>query len=321
MAKPVFNQTVHEAAFAKINLGLAVLNRRPDGYHDIETVFQAISLFEDVTVRMQPSTERAVELACDREDLANESNLAWRAADALLSRIGLRARVRVEIRKTLPVGAGLGGGSSDAAAVLRAINAMRFNAIPHAVLHGIASELGSDVPYFLMGGRAVASGRGTELRAVPDLPKAAVVLVLPGIEVSTAWAYRALARARAAGELTAVPVRRKIGVLGRAADWFEGGSLGGPIKRLENDFEAVVFQRFPAIRECKAKLLACGARHALLSGSGSTVFGVFDSDEAASGTCAKLAAEGLRVERAQFISSADAGIELDSRTDASPSQL
>lgn len=312
MAKPVINQTVHEAAFAKINLGLAVLDRRPDSYHNIETVFQAISLFEDVTVRMQPATERAVELACDREELNNESNLAWRAADALLSRIGLRARIRIEIRKTLPVGAGLGGGSSDAAAVLRAINTMQFNAIPHAVLHGIACELGSDVPYFLMGGTAVASGRGTVLHAVPDLPTAAVVLALPGIEVSTEWAYGALALARDQGELTAPPVRRKIGVLGRAADWFEGGSLEGSIKRLENDFEAVVFQRFPAVRECKAKLLACGARHALLSGSGSTVFGLFDSGGAASEACAKLAAEDLRVERAEFISRADAGIELDS---------
>ena len=312
MAKPVINQTVHEAAFAKINLGLAVLDRRPDGYHNIATVFQSISLFEDVTVRMQPATERAVELACDREELNNENNLAWRAADALLSRIGLRARIRIEIRKTLPVGAGLGGGSSDAAAVLRAINTMQFNAIPHAVLHGIACELGSDVPYFLMGGTAVASGRGTVLHAVPDLPTAAVVLALPGIEVSTAWAYQALAHAREQGELTAPPVRRKIDVLGRAADWFEGGSLGGSIKRLENDFEAVVFQRFPVLRECKARLLARGARHALLSGSGSTVFGLFASGEAAVDACAKLAAEGLRVERAEFISRADAGIALDS---------
>lgn len=316
MAKPVFKQTVHEAAFAKINLGLAVLDRRPDGFHNIATVFQAISLFEDVTVRMQPAAERAVELACDREDLANEGNIAWRAADALLSRTGLRARVRIEIRKTLPVGAGLGGGSSDAAAVLRAIDAMQFNAIPHAVLHGIAGELGSDVPYFLRGGTAVASGRGTDVLAVPDLPPAELVLVLPGIEVSTAWAYRALARARSQGQLTAPPVRRKIGVLGRAADWFEGGSLGGPIKRLENDFEAVVFQRFPVIRECKAKLLGCGARHALLSGSGATVFGLFDSGEAASGACAELAAEGLCVKRAKFLSRADAGIELDPSIDA-----
>lgn len=321
MAKPVIKQTVHEAAFAKINLGLAVLDRRPDGYHNIATVFQAISLFEDVTVRMQPATDRTVELDCDQEDLDNESNLAWRAADALLSRTGLRAHVRIEIRKTLPVGAGLGGGSSDAAAVLRAINAMQFYAIPRSVLHGIACELGSDVPYFLMGGTAVAGGRGTDLRAVPDLPTAAVVLVLPEIEVSTAWAYRALARARGQGELTASPVRRKIGVLGRAADWFEGGSLGGSIKRLGNDFEAVVFQRFPVIRECKAKLLACGARHALLSGSGATVFGLFDSDAAASGACATLAAEGLCVKRAKFISRADAGIELDSSIDGSPGQL
>lgn len=312
MAKPVINQTVHEAAFAKINLGLAVRDRRPDGYHNIATVFQAISLFEDVTVRMQPAAERTVELDCDRADLANEGNLAWRAADALLSRIDLRARVRIEVRKTLPVGAGLGGGSSDAAAVLRAINATQFDAIPPAILHGIACELGSDVPYFLMGGTAVGSGRGTDLQAVPDLPKTAVVLVLPGVEVPTEWAYRALAHARGQGELTAPPVRRRIDVLGRAADWFEGGSLGGRIKRLENDFEAVVFQRFPVLRECKTKLLAHGARHALLSGSGSTVFGLFDSGEAASRACDRLTAEGLRVKRAEFISRADAGIELDS---------
>lgn len=316
MARSVINRTVHESAFAKINLGLAVLDRRPDGFHNVATILQSISLCEDVTVHMQSATKRSVELACDREDLANESNLAWRAADAVLSRTGLQARVRVEIRKTLPVGAGLGGGSSDAAAVLRAMNAMQFGTIPHRVLHEIACELGSDVPYFLKGGTAVASGRGTDVLEIPALPPTAVLLVLPGIEVSTAWAYRALADARRQGELTARAVRRKISGLDQAADWFEGGGFGGSIKRLENDFEAVVFQRFPAIRECKARLLACGARHALLSGSGSTVFGLFDSGEVVSGAHDTLEAEGFCVKRATFLSRADAGLGFDSGADA-----
>lgn len=316
MARSVINRTVHESAFAKINLGLAVLDRRPDGFHNVATILQSISLCEDVTVHMQSATKRSVELACDREDLANESNLAWRAADAVLSRTGLQARVRVEIRKTLPVGAGLGGGSSDAAAVLRAMNAMQFGTIPHRVLHEIACELGSDVPYFLKGGTAVASGRGTDVLEIPALPPTAVLLVLPGIEVSTAWAYRALADARRHGELTARAVRRKISGLDQAADWFEGGGFGGSIKRLENDFEAVVFQRFPAIRECKARLLACGARHALLSGSGSTVFGLFDSGEVVSGAHDTLEAEGFCVKRATFLSRADAGLGFDSGADA-----
>lgn len=316
MARSVINRTVHESAFAKINLGLAVLDRRPDGFHNVATILQSISLCEDVTVQMQSATKRSVELACDREDLANESNLAWRAADAVLSRTGLQARVRVEIRKTLPVGAGLGGGSSDAAAVLRAMNAMQFGTIPHRVLHEIACELGSDVPYFLKGGTAVASGRGTDVLEIPALPPTAVLLVLPGIEVSTAWAYRALADARRHGELTARAVRRKISGLDQAADWFEGGGFGGSIKRLENDFEAVVFQRFPAIRECKARLLACGARHALLSGSGSTVFGLFDSGEVVSGAHDTLEAEGFCVKRATFLSRADAGLGFDSGADA-----
>lgn len=315
MARSVINQTVHESAFAKINLGLAVLDRRPDGFHNVATILQSISLCEDVTVQMQSATKRSVELACDREDLANESNLAWRAADAVLSRTGLQARVRVEIRKTLPVGAGLGGGSSDAAAVLRAMNAMQFGTIPHRVLHEIACELGSDVPYFLKGGTAVASGRGTDVLEIPALPPTAVLLVLPGIEVSTAWAYRALADARRQGELTARAVRRKISGLDQAADWFEGGGFGGSIKHLENDFEAVVFQRFPAIRECKARLLACGARHALLSGSGSTVFGLFDSG-VVSGAHDTLEAEGFCVKRATFLSRADAGLGFDSGADA-----
>lgn len=315
MARSVINQTVHESAFAKINLGLAVLDRRPDGFHNVATILQSISLCEDVTVHMQSATKRSVELACDREDLANESNLAWRAADAVLSRTGLQARVRVEIRKTLPVGAGLGGGSSDAAAVLRAMSAMQFGTIPHRVLHEIACELGSDVPYFLKGGTAVASGRGTDVLEIPALPPTAVLLVLPGIEVSTAWAYRALADARRQGELTARAVRRKISGLDQAADWFEGGGFGGSIKHLENDFEAVVFQRFPAIRECKARLLACGARHALLSGSGSTVFGLFDSG-VVSGAHDTLEAEGFCVKRATFLSRADAGLGFDSGADA-----
>lgn len=315
MARSVINQTVHESAFAKINLGLAVLDRRPDGFHNVATILQSISLCENVTVQMQSATKRSVELACDREDLANESNLAWRAADAVLSRTGLQARVRVEIRKTLPVGAGLGGGSSDAAAVLRAMSAMQFGTIPHRVLHEIACELGSDVPYFLKGGTAVAGGRGTDVLEIPALPPTAVLLVLPGIEVSTAWAYRALADARRQGELTARAVRRNISGLDQAADWFEGGGFGGSIKHLENDFEAVVFQRFPAIRECKARLLACGARHALLSGSGSTVFGLFDSG-VVSGAHDTLEAEGFCVKRATFLSRADAGLGFDSGADA-----
>jgi 4-diphosphocytidyl-2-C-methyl-D-erythritol kinase len=262
-------------ALAKVNLGLYVLYRRPDHFHEIRTVFQTISLADKLEIEYRRGKGPAVELECGRPDLAGPDNLAARAARRLLDATGDRARVRIRLEKRIPVGAGLGGGSSDAAAVLLALAARLRPRPEQELLLRLAAELGSDVPFFLHGGRAVGVGRGAEIYPLPDLPRRTMLVVAPSLPVSTAEAYR-----RLSPHLTSVPGEDKIYRLGSST--FED---------LENDFERVVFQMHPELQTLKARLAALGARPALLCGSGSALFGVFrdrrqairarDSDELA----------------------------------------
>lgn len=298
-----------EAGFAKVNLALRILGRRPDGYHDIRTVFQSVELYDDVNVWLRMGGPPSVTLQCNLEGLNHEGNLAWRAADLLLQRLRLNAQVRIGLKKRIPVGSGLGGGSSDAGAVLRAISNLLVEPPSRDVLLDVAKALGSDVPYFLVGGTAVATGRGTDVTPVRDLHAAWTVLALPDIEVSTAWAYQTLSESRAG--LTSSGARATIS----GSDWGSPPPSLGDLESLAewmlNDFEGVVFRQYPALREIKRQILAGGARHALLSGSGSALFGVFDSLEAASRAAGALAAQGVRAEAARFLSRADCGLALE----------
>ena len=291
-------------AFAKLNLGLRVLDRRPDGFHNIRSVLQAIDFFDDVSVSLRAGSRGGVTLECNRADLANERNLAWIAADRLLRRAGSDASVQVRLRKRIPSGAGLGGGSSDAAAVLRALSALLPEPPARETLVEIAAGIGSDVPYFLTGGTALATGRGTEITALPDCPPAAVALALPAFEVSTAKAYRALSQGRAAG-LTPPADTDTIGGRGIARRDSTEGSIRGLPGGMANDFEGVVFQDFPALAEIKRGLLAAGARHALMSGSGAAVFGLFDSSAGAARAVRRLAAADVRAELCRFLTRAE----------------
>ena len=298
-----------EAGFAKVNLGLRVLGRRPDGYHDIRTVFQSVELYDDVNVWLRMGGPPSVTLQCDLEGLNHEGNLAWRAADLLLHRLRLNAQVRIGLQKRIPVGSGLGGGSSDAGAVLRAISNLLVDPPSRHILLDVASTLGSDVPYFLVGGTAVGVGRGTDVTPARDLPAAWTVLALPEVEVSTAWAYQALAESRAG--LTSSGARATIS----RSDWGSPPPSLGDLESLGewmlNDFEGVVFRRYPVLREIKHQILAGGARQASLSGSGSAVFGVLDSLAAASRVAGALAAQGVRAEAVRFLSRADCGLALE----------
>ena len=308
-------QHCHFLAPAKINLGLRILDRRPDGYHNISTVFQSIGLADEVSVSFWRGVPRSLEFACDRTDLDNTGNLAWRAADMALRRLGIRARVRIDVRKQIPTGAGLGGGSSDAATVLLAFeSAILGKRVRRSVIRDIACELGSDVPYFLTCGTASGTGRGTVVVPFPDLPRKPVLLVLPDIEVSTEWAYRALAESRD-GLTQSAPESRMEGVGGSLVP-FQFGDRDIRPGSLLNDFEGVVFQRFPVLGELKRKLLTLGARNALLSGTGSTVFGLFDSDELAAEAAVAVAADGLRVEVTEIVSRTDLGMQLAMDEDA-----
>ena len=292
-------QARHLRAYAKVNLFLRVRGKRPDGFHDIRTLFQTVSLSDALSVRLSPSSRPEVKLTCSRDDLQGEHNLAWRAADLMLKRTRTLAQLEVALEKAIPSGAGLGGGSSDAAAVIRAVASM-LPARPSAqLLFDVAAELGSDVPFFLVGGTAIGSGRGTELEPQADLPPTALVIARPALEVSTAWAYAALSEHRAG--LTADAECDKIGMIDLSSDAPPGGSLAGSREGMVNDFESVVFRRYPPIAALKSRLQALGAQVALMSGSGSAVFGVFESYQSARLVADRLLAEGLAAWSAEYV--------------------
>jgi 4-diphosphocytidyl-2-C-methyl-D-erythritol kinase len=259
-------------AFAKINLDLRVLCRRPDNFHELRTIFQTISLADSLGVAFTPSRKTRIQVTGPQIP----DNLIVRAAESWLDAMRLTGQIEFDLVKRIPMGAGLGGGSSDAAAVLLALPVLAGRIIHWSTLLKLAEELGSDVPFFLMGGTALALGRGTELYPLPDRRPQAGVVVAPEVHVSTADAYR-----RLAAHLTSEPQQNKI-VSFQSNVW--GGSAGeqrkGETPSGENDFESVVFEQYPALRSIKLRLLKLGAQPALLSGSGSAVFGLFpDRDQ------------------------------------------
>ncbi len=255
-------------ALAKINLDLRVLHRRPDGFHELRTVFQTISLSDRIDIEVHRGRTR-IEIDSDIPD-----NLIVRAADLVLAATKTSAKITFQLKKRIPLGGGLGGGSSDAAAVLLALPALLKKAIPLEQLMHLATQLGSDVPFFLLGGAAAAAGRGTELYPLPDLPSYPALLVAPGIHVSTADAYRALNRESTIG-LHSSTTSTFQAVVWRVASRLPARQWGSV-----NDFESVVFPLHPQLESIRGKLWSLGARPALMSGSGSTLFGVFAGREA-----------------------------------------
>jgi 4-diphosphocytidyl-2-C-methyl-D-erythritol kinase len=253
------------AAFAKINLQLAVTGTRPDGYHELRTVFQSISLHDDLTI--ERSRRAGIDLTISGAALdAGPENLVCRALDLLSRELKLKSGWRATLRKRIPMGAGLGGGSSDAAAAL--VGGIRISGkrvAPERLLE-MGASLGADVPFFLFGGRVLGVGRGDEVYALEDERRKWVLVLLPQeIRVATPDAYRWL-DAKLTKTLT--PPRIFVSC---ARSW----SLKDA--DLLNDFEAVVFDRYPILREMKRRLLQAGAAGAALAGSGSAVFGLFQN--------------------------------------------
>ncbi len=258
---------VRVRSLAKINLDLRVLNKRPDGYHDLRTIFQTVSLADTIDIESAPGRTK-INL---NSNLNIPDNLIVKTADSVLATICKTGRIGFVLRKRIPLGAGLGGGSSNAAAVLMALPRLLGKPLPMEKLMELAAALGSDVPFFLLGGTAVGLGRGTELYPLPDHPSLPALLITPGIHVSTPDAYRALHRKSTAD--VAPPIGEFQSLAWRMAnapssDW-----------DCVNDFETVVFRQHPQLKSIKGKLLKLGARPALMSGSGSTLFGIFPSRE------------------------------------------
>ncbi len=265
--------SVHLPAFAKINLCLQILGRRPDGYHELRTIFQTISLHDTLvlTAQRRPGIELAVSGNPELEQRPGPENLVYRAVDTLRKELRMRSGVRAELAKRIPVGRGLGGGSSDAAAALIGTLRLSGRGLPTERLIEIAASLGADVPFFLFGGRALGVGRGDEVYPLPDRPLRSVLVVAPlDISVATSDAYAWLRRGLVSRQLTK---RSATPTLWRfcALCW----SPQGP--GVCNDFEAAVFGRHPRLGSIKRGLLQRGAAEAALAGSGSAVFGVFQN--------------------------------------------
>jgi 4-diphosphocytidyl-2-C-methyl-D-erythritol kinase len=256
-------------AFAKINRSLEVLGVRPDGFHELRTVFQSIALHDTLTIRAVPG---AFQLTCDDPACpADRRNLIWRAAEQVWTaagRRGLPRGVSIQLTKRIPLQAGLGGGSSDAAAALRAFGRL-WRVKPDRV-RALGSSLGADIPYFFEGGTALGLDRGDLLFPLVDAPRAWVVLVVPAFGVSTkaafAWWDREVARRRQASAQ----------------------------RRLANDLQAVVVQRHPEIGRLVRALERAGASHAAMTGAGSAVFGLFSTRAGAQRAASLVSTRGSR---------------------------
>ena len=279
---------------AKINLGLVVKGKRADGYHELETLMQMVALYDRITLVPQAS---GIRVMCDTPGVpTGRSNLAYRAAQALRQVAGIRKGVRIVLEKNVPTAAGLGGGSSDAAATLAGlVKLWGLRGMHRKDLMAVAATLGSDVPFFLFGPAALARGRGELLDAVPPAPECWVVLVTPGVRVSTAWVYRNYER-RAAG-LTTPPNRIRLLQL-----VLFNQDLGGLARHLHNDLEPVTAARYPQVRAIKTKLVEAGALGACMSGSGPTVFGLFQSREHARRAQRRMLRNGWRAVLAKVLS-------------------
>lgn len=256
--------TTTAVAPAKVNICLRIVGRRADGYHLLDSIFAEIDLVDHITMTVTPRDRYAdarISVACAYPGVPNDAtNLAARAADALLAACAVGADVDIAIEKHIPPGGGLGGGSSNAAAVLLALQRLLGEPAPADELWLLARELGADVPFFLVGGTALGVGRGDEVIPLPDLPSRELWLVLPAVHVSTAEAFADL------GELTGKPFDPRILAL------VQRGELGWEaFAHAANDFEAAVFRRWPELAALHADLLSTGAV-ARLSGSGAALW-------------------------------------------------
>ena len=265
---------------AKVNLCIRVLDRLSNGYHELWSLMHSVDLFDQLRIGLNPNHDR-IQLRCDNGGLpVNQENLVYRAAEAVLRRAELAVGVDIELRKAIPLAAGLGGGSSDAAATIYGLGHLLKLEWGLTEMREVGAELGSDIPFFFQAPCALVGGWGQEVTSCTIDGKRWVVLVNPGFPVQTKWAYEQLSSNRSGVPPLspwAETVERQFHV-----SWDE------VIKAMENDFESPLFPLYPILGFIKEKLCALGAQAALLSGSGATVFGLFLTCETAQEAAAKL---------------------------------
>ena len=264
---------------AKLNIRLKVTGRRPDGYHELVTVMVPVGLY-DLLELSERDTPR-ISLVCRGGSVPdNEENLVYRAAKAFFSLAGIRTGLSIKLIKNIPVAAGLGGGSSDAAAVLMALNEIRSRPLTQADLAELALGLGADVPFFLEGGPCLARGVGELLEPIREWPPLWYVIVTPHLRVLTSWVYENLKLELTTNEDNFIIHALRLGI-------------AEPAGILDNDLETVTAARFPVINSIKKALMDAGAQGALMSGSGPSVFGLFKSGDQALSAERHLASRGM----------------------------
>jgi 4-diphosphocytidyl-2-C-methyl-D-erythritol kinase len=268
-------------SFAKINLSLRVLGRRPDGYHEIRTVFQTITLRDRLSFRALDDSR--LELDCDAPGVpADDSNLVIRAARLLRERFRVSRGASIKLEKSIPAGGGLGGGSSNAATALAALARLWEIDATRAELRDLGATLGADVPFFFTGGTARGTGRGAEIAPLADAPQANLLVVAPRVKISTAEAYKSLNAPALTKEIAPANL-----LVSRGGAGFHDSLPAS----LANDFEPVVYRLHPEVGRARDALVGAGAKGALLSGSGSSVFGVFESSDEVARARARIKVE------------------------------
>lgn len=260
---------MHLKAYAKINLGLRVLDKRPDGYHNIETIIQPVDFFDELEIVRRNS---GIEFVSDTPPYG-EDNLCFKAAKLFLDSAGSKTGISINLKKHIWQGAGLGGGSSCAAQTLIGMNRELDLPMDMEKLLKLALNLGSDVPFFMEHSPAFVKGRGEVIeRLTPLKTPLFVVLVNPGFEISTKWAYEKLHEKRLEKKLT----KEKSNINMAKIDFLKG-NIKGLVKELQNDFEEIVFEAYPRLKCIKERLISAGALIALMSGTGSCLYGIFDA--------------------------------------------
>lgn len=282
----MFTPEITLPSFAKVNLSLHILGKRPDGYHEVVTVLQSVSLHDELHI-LGREDERLV-LSCSSVEVpTDETNLIIRAARLLSEKYHVRRGADIHVEKRIPPGGGLGGASSNAAIALLGLTRLWELELSLSQLIEMGSELGADVPFFFFGGRAAGTGTGTEVTPFPDSPTLDLLIVTPKGKVSTAEAYSAL-------KATALTTANSVFILPNShVEEFLTNSHQWP---LHNDFESVIFEIEPEIERVQKALLGTGARGVLLAGSGSSVFGIFDGARAQQSAVGEIKAEaGWRI--------------------------
>lgn len=268
-------------AMAKVNLGLDVLRRRENGYHDVKMVMQTVDLYDTLTLS---KIDKGIVITTNTGELPlDEDNLIFKAAKLLLEYTDKKAGVSIHLDKQIPIAAGMAGGSTDAAATLLGLNELYNLDLTKGALAEIGVKIGADVPYCIYGGTYLSEGIGEVLTKLPDAPDCYVVIAKPEIGVSTKYVYENLH----------IETVEKHPDIDGMIDAIKKGSLDGVAKKMENVLETVTIKRYPEIETMKKCLLKNGAESALMSGSGPTVFGIFKEENIAKQALSKLQKTGL----------------------------